>query len=431
MAKNILYVAENAISPIQGGGIVVAAVLQGLPAANVLGFYRYASITPALEYAERFHLLPVLSGAPAAGGGSAASPLEALPPTGINRRARELGERVRRFLAPLAQAILCRDAEYVRARVRADGFHPEVVFAAPLTLRLLRLAVAASETYDVPLILLNMDDWIAEESAHLGALRGWWERRITRAMAAAKPRLAYAYSNSARLAGVLAERYGVPHETMNNASPDIVPRARRPWSPAPAREGLVVTFAGALNWHLQGETLVRVAEAVAELRSERPVELRVFTPWQFAPLVNAISVPGAVIYGGFLGPRELADAYGDSDVLLATTTFRDERINLFRHSLATKLSDYLCAGRPVLSVGHPDWAVHDYVEGNGCGIAVRVPGRSEIKTRLVRLLETAPAERERIGRNNRRLWETAHDVRVMAARLRKTLGLADLPSDAA
>jgi len=60
--KNILYLAENAISPLQGGGIVVYAALRGLPPENILGFYRYMNITPALEYAHRFHELPALRG---------------------------------------------------------------------------------------------------------------------------------------------------------------------------------------------------------------------------------------------------------------------------------------------------------------------------------------------------------------------------------
>lgn len=429
MAKNILYLAENAISPIQGGGIVVYATLRGLPAPNLLGFYRYASITPALEYAERFHLLPVLRGSSAAGALSA-SPLEAFPPTGINYHVRELRERVRSFAGPLAHAILGNDWEHVRERVRREGFAPEVVFAAPLTLRILSLAVKAAEAYKVPLVLLNMDDWIAEESARLGPLRALWERQIARVMASAKPHVAYAYSNSPHLAERLTKLYGIPHDTMNNASADIVPEGRRPWSPPPEREGLVLTFAGALNWHLQGETLVRVAEAVAELTADKPIELRVFTPWQFSALANAISVPGAVTYGGFRSPRELVEAYLESDLLLATTTFRDERIPLFRHSLATKLSDYLCVGRPVLSVGHPDWALHDYVERNACGIVVRTPDRSEIKRQLMRVLATTAEERHRIGQSNRRLWERAHDVRVMARRLREILGLGELPAEA-
>ena len=52
--KNVLYFAENALSAIQGGGIVAYAVLKGLPPDRLLGFYDYRNITPAPEYADRF-----------------------------------------------------------------------------------------------------------------------------------------------------------------------------------------------------------------------------------------------------------------------------------------------------------------------------------------------------------------------------------------
>ena len=52
--KKVLYFAENALSAIQGGGIVAYAVLKGLPADHLLGFYDYRNITPVPEYADRF-----------------------------------------------------------------------------------------------------------------------------------------------------------------------------------------------------------------------------------------------------------------------------------------------------------------------------------------------------------------------------------------
>src|SRR6185503_13159041 len=55
--KKVLYFAENALSAIQGGGIVAYAVLKGLPAENLLGFYEYRNITPVQEYANRFTYL--------------------------------------------------------------------------------------------------------------------------------------------------------------------------------------------------------------------------------------------------------------------------------------------------------------------------------------------------------------------------------------
>src|SRR3954452_22988927 len=60
MSKNVLNFAENAISPMQGGGIVVYASLKRLPSEHLLGVYQYRNITPAPEYAKRLNALPSL-----------------------------------------------------------------------------------------------------------------------------------------------------------------------------------------------------------------------------------------------------------------------------------------------------------------------------------------------------------------------------------
>ncbi len=424
MPKNVLYLAENAISPIQGGGIVVCATFRGLPPANLLGFYTYTNITPSAEYSERFHSLR--SPAEAAASILPGSPLSVLPPS----RLRRLLIACRRQLKAIERLFAIRtgssDWRLVDTQVRREGFRPDLVFSAPLSLRMLQLAVKTASAYSVPLVLLDMDDWIAQESSQHAPFSKAWRRRIAATMSRAKPLVAYAYSNSQRLADKLTREYEIPHQTMNNACADLLP-GEPVWSPPPARNRTIISFAGALNWHLQGQTLKRVAEAVSELRLERDVELRIFTPWEFAPIANLISVPGAVTYGGFLPPSELVSIYLDSDYLLATTTFLEEEIHLFRHSLATKLSDYLCVGRPVISVGHRDWAVHDYVEEHSCGLAVRTPDRLEIKRRLLQALDTASPERHANGRRNRHLWERAHDVRMMAAALRELLEI-DTPA---
>jgi hypothetical protein len=422
--KKVLYFAENAISPIQGGGIVVKAALDGLAPENLLGFYAYRNITPSPEFAPRFHLLPIL--------GTGRSLSQDLPRPlaagagdgtgGITYHLRTLGKRAATVATEILWSRLGSDRRFVDRLVAEAAFAPDLVYFSGLSLRMLRLAVEAAAALKKPLVMLNMDDWMAEESGQLGPLAGLWEQRIAETMKVAKPLVAYAYSNSPHLARRLTEKYGIPHDTFNNASPDLL-KGRSVWSPPPKRTGLLLTFAGAMNWHLQGQTLVRLAEAVAEIRTSCPVELRIFAPWEFAPLANRISVPGAVTYCGFRSPSDLVDAYLESDFLVATTTFLERRIRLFRYSLATKLSDYLCVGRPVLAVGHPDWALSDYVDTHGCGITVRTSDRSQVKEAIQRALAMPAQQREQVGRANRKLWEEAHDVRVMAKRLREILGL--------
>jgi glycosyltransferase involved in cell wall biosynthesis len=421
--KNVLYLAENALSPIQGGGIVAYALLRGAPAANLFGLYTYESITPAPEYAQCMHLLPRRDGRrertfrPNFGPGALVE-----GPVALNLR------RVRALALHFFDRLLDRDTRDAVAKIDAAGFRPEAIFTAPLSYRMLRLARRLAGRYSVPVVMLNMDDWMSEQEGVWGPLGGYIRRAIAGEMRAIAPRVQQALSNSGRLAEELTRRYALRHETANNACYDLLRGA--PWAPRPRSNGpVVITFAGALNWHLQGETLVLFSYAVAELAAQRPLELHIYTPWEFAPIANQISIPGKVVYKGYCPKEELVKRYLDSDFLLATTTFDDRNILLFKHSLATKLSDYLSVGRPVISVGHPQWALHDYVEAHGAGVAVRGPRIQDMKRALSGALEWSDEKRSEVGEANRALWSGAHDVTVMGAKARAALGLGPVPAE--
>lgn len=420
--KDVVYVAENALSYVQGGGVVTSHVLHGLAPERLVGFYGYKNITVSPEYGSRFHLLPPDWRSPVW-----LARIEAvLGRLGLAGPAR----RLKRALVvgnpdPFAAEDLRAALEILERR----GFCPQIVYFAGLSLRFLALAVGIARHFDVPMAVLHMDDWLEEDSKGIRrpALREAWRRRIMALMREAGARSLASTTNSPHLAEKLERITGHRFFAANNCCPDLVAgdtaRLFRPTgNPVP-----VLTYAGAMNPHLQGETLLWLARTVSELNFEGTAcRLEVFTPIEFAPLINAEQVPGCVVYRGHAGPERLVEAYLASDFLVATTTFRPENLLLFRHSLATKLSEYLCVGKPVLSVGHPDWAVHDYVKTHGCGFAVSERERIGMKAVLRRILATPQERLLEIGRVNRTLWERQHDVRVMSRPTRDAVGLPPL-----
>lgn len=419
--KRLVYVAENALSYIQGGGVVTSHVLHGMPPERLVGFYAYKNITVDPRYGDRFHLLPPDWCFPSWAEGMAGR-LAAVGLPGV-------AWRFKRFLVhrnpdPFIAADVTAALEVLKTR----GFMPEMVYFAGLSLRFLALAVALAEHFDVPMVVLHMDDWLEEDSKAIrpSARREAWRRRIIELMRRAAARSRASTTNSPHLAEKLARVTGTPFFAANNCCPDLIDDPTRLFQPVD-NPVPVITYAGAMNLHLQGETLLWLARAVSELNFEgTPCRLEVFTPIEFAPLINAEQVPGVVVYRGHAGPAALTTAYLASDFLVATTTFRLYNLTLFRHSLATKLSEYLSVGKPVISLGHPDWAVHDYVRTYQCGFAVTERERIGIKAELRRVLATPRDRLAAIGRSNRALWERQHDVRVMSRPTRAAIGLPPL-----
>ncbi|MCB1772773.1 MAG: hypothetical protein KDI88_04090 [Gammaproteobacteria bacterium] len=407
-AKRVLYFAENAISSVQGGGIVVYNVLKGLPAENLLGFFQYRNITPAPEYRERFHFIGP----------------ERIPGwmQRVRRRNRFLDATV---LSLTYDHVAATDLAFVERVVSDASFKPEVVYFSGLSLRFMRLAVLAAERYDVPMVLLHMDDWMEAERHRFGRWGDRAYRRIVFNMTRAAARSLASTTNSPSLANKVTELTGHEHKPANNCCEDLLeldPDSTASWPEVP-----VITYAGALNWHLQGETLVMLASAIAELNAEGTrVELHIYAPWEFAPIANANEIPGAVFYKGQVSKEQLVDVYRNSTFLVSSTTFRRDNLHLFRHSLSTKLSEYLSVGKPVLSIGHPDWHLHEYVQEHTCGFSIYTDEnykRAIVKQQIIEMLETPQAELEEIGRRNRVLWERAHDVRKMSTETRRALNL--------
>jgi glycosyltransferase involved in cell wall biosynthesis len=408
--KNVLYFAENALSAIQGGGIVAYAVLKGLPPENLLGFFEYRNITPVPEYADRFTYL-----------GSWKTP-KLFHLVNHATKQRTTAFLHRRFTERFIQE----DLKFVEAQVERRNFEPEVVYFAGLSYRYLRLAVLAAERYDVPMVILHMDDWMAVERDQAGRWGKLWARRIGEQLERAAARSLVSTSNSPRLAARLTGITGYRHVEANNCCSDLMEYAVKPERTQPNRIP-IITYAGAMNRHLQGETLKVLASAVTELNAEGTrVQLHIYTPWEFAPDANAVAVPHAVFYKGQVGREQLTDIYRRSDFLVTTVTYRESNIPLFRHSLSTKLSEYLSVGKPVISMGHHDWHLHEYVQDNGCGFSILMDenfSRARIKAQIRRILTTDRTILDRIGRNNRALWERAHDVTVMAQASRRAVGL--------
>src|SRR5262245_39059809 len=415
--KKVLYFAENALSAIQGGGIVAYAVLQGLPPEKLLGVYEYRNITPVPEYADRFTHLGTWR-----------------TPKFFHALNRVTNQRTAAFLRHrFSEQLIRKDLKFVEEQVERRGFEPEVVYFAGLSYRYLRLAVLAAERYDVPMVILHMDDWMTVEREQAGRWGNSSARKIREQLTRAAERSLVSTSNSPRLAAKLTDITGHRHVPANNCCSGLMDFAVTPTRTQPNRIP-IITYAGAMNRHLQGETLKVLASAVSELNAEGTrVHLHIYTPWEFAPDANSVAVPHAVFYKGQVGREQLTDIYRRADFLVTTVTYRESNVSLFRHSLSTKLSEYLCVGKPVISMGHRDWHLHEYVQDNGCGFSVLMDenfSRATIKEQLRRILTTARALLARIGANNRQLWERDHDATVMAQASRRAVGLEDASSAA-
>ncbi|HCJ12258.1 MAG: hypothetical protein A2Y14_02735 [Verrucomicrobia bacterium GWF2_51_19] len=413
--KKVLFFSENPISQVEGGGIVVYSVLQGLRPENLLGFYHYRHITISEEYSQRFFYFPTWR-------------MKKMP-LFFDKQA-NVTSLLQPFWAWLYNGLIYFNREHygrqdfrkMLAKVDEHSFRPDVVYFSGESYQFLSLAYRASIHFDVPIVMLNMDNWMGQERERYGYFGNVMYRKIRQLIQKVGRRSLNNTTNSLALAKHIEEWSGVPHQVANNCCTDLHPG---PYVPNKKR---IITYVGALNRSTQGRTLLlAIAPAITELAAEGvPVELHIYTQPTFATVANGISSPGAVLFKGYVARQNLAQVYANADLLLTPTTFLERELTLFRYSLSTKLSEYLCMGRPVISAGHPDWNLQHYVKEHGCGFTIDILENfkiSEIKKAIRAIVETPDDTLIEIGKRNRNLWEQAHDVAKMATETRAALGL--------
>ncbi|MDD3013545.1 MAG: hypothetical protein PHC34_07575 [Candidatus Gastranaerophilales bacterium] len=410
--KNVLFFSENAMSLIQGGGIVVYNVLKGLPPENLLGFYSYTNITPVPEYADRyFHL------------NSSSLVLD------------RNDHKKQNYVYKNYNELINKDFRTVLSKVKIKNFKPEIVYFSGTSVGYLKLAVMASKHFNIPMVQLNMDNWIDDRPRKFydKEMQAFFMQESIEVLKEASSLSLISTTNSPGMSKHLIKLTGYNHIPANNCTFDLFENDFDESTIITNNEVPIVTYAGAINRTLQGETLIELASVFAELNAEGcKAQLHIYTPWQFSGIANSMSIPNVVIYKGQAGQSELKDIYLNSDFLLGTVTFRDRDITHFKYSLSTKLSEYLCVGKPVIAIGSKEWHLIHYVQQNNCGYPIFLNNtfkRTQVKEEFRKILSTPKQKLYEIGKNNRKLWEKAHDSAILSRETRLAIGLKPLTKE--
>src|SRR5690606_27994113 len=72
-------------------------------------------------------------------------------------------------------------------------------------------------------------------------------------------------------------------------------------------------------------------------------------------------------FGGMLPYEKLTPILNQADFLLVTTSFEESLKNLVSTSVLTKITDYMIAGKPIISIGPIYSACNRFIEKWKCG----------------------------------------------------------------
>jgi len=306
------------------------------------------------------------------------------------------------------------------------GFGPDVIYSQLGDLPIIELVRGLVAETGSPFALHVMDDW-PESKYREGALAPLARARMRRGLHALVEDAGVLLAISERMASEYAERYGRPFTAVHNpvdldrwdADAAAHPRSRE----AEGEGTLVLVYAGRIG-NANVSSLRDVAEAVGRLSSSgEPLQLHVYTNDIGAPAVAALAAcPGVIVRPG-VEYAQVPGLLAASDALLLPLDFDERALRFARLSMPTKVSEYLAAGRPVLTYAPRESAVAQYAREGAWSLVVDERDPSLVEGALRRLL-SEPALRTAMGAHGRRLAAERHDAGRVRARFAEELAKA-------
>ncbi len=123
----------------------------------------------------------------------------------------------------------------------------------------------------------------------------------------------------------------------------------------------------------------------------------------------------SVILHGFVTPQKLVQVKNESDILLQVESFDPEIVPKLKHAFSTKVAQYLCAGRAILSYAPRDMAATEYLAIEKC--AVIASDKDEMEKGIVDLIENAEL-RAMYAESAINTAKKNHDTKAVAGRIK-------------
>jgi glycosyltransferase involved in cell wall biosynthesis len=182
--------------------------------------------------------------------------------------------------------------------------------------------------------------------------------------------------------------------------------------PGPVRS---IAYAGAL-WPMHYDAFLLIAGAVKQLRDEgEQVEFVTYTTSFFHDRLAKDFEQYSIRYGGFFSYSDLRPKLREHDALVVTSSMLGENYNLSAYSVQTKVTDYLAAGVPVLSIGPDYGACNRFLTEANAGFIITGNNTKDVAQSIRNFFALPAASRRQLVQNGLDLVRDKHSKQQIQA----------------
>ena len=299
----------------------------------------------------------------------------------------------------------------------AEAFSPDLIFCTLSTLKLIRFVDNLSLMMQLPSVVHMMDDWpstIYRQGLFSPYMRWRTDIEFRRLIARST-----ALGISQAMCDEYKVRYGKEFIPFHNPV-DLniwVKNSKKTWKTG---SPFKVRYGGRIGTAIH-ESVIDIAEAIEEINeSGIPVLFDLYIDLDENEFIKKISKYKSAIVHPKLPYEQVPISTAEADLLVIPYDFDNQSIRFIQYSMATKVSEFMASGTPILVYAPEQTAVVKYALSNKWGSVVSQRNKPLLKQMIIQLIQT-PGLRESLGRQAQALATRNHDALKVREQFRRVL----------
>ena len=156
--------------------------------------------------------------------------------------------------------------------------------------------------------------------------------------------------------------------------------------PLTNKQNYIFAYAGSL-WDMHYDSFYALSKGIAQLNNTFTIKSICYTAPYFWELRKDELEKAGVVFGGRIAYKDIHQVLSQADILLLSSSFSEEWITHSKSSVQTKITDYLKAGRLIVSCGPAYSANHAFIKKHNCGVCIETTDPIAIKEEIKKILE--------------------------------------------
>lgn len=263
-----------------------------------------------------------------------------------------------------------------------NEYKPEIIYSMLPELNVMRLVLQISDLLEIPIVTHFMDDWPAtlHRNDFGRMLLLPYSTFLLKSILKRSPR---SLTISESMATEYKKRYGKKFDPfMLCVEPDEIYKPDQEYSCGPVK----FVFIGGLHLD-RWKSLREIGIAMMALHKEGvEIECSIYTQKiNVERYKEKLNIPPVMRIVGSLNHEEVTHIQRKADCLIHIESFGNWDKMYTRHSISSKIPEYLAAGRPILSYGPEGIASIEYLQALSCGEVVTTQHIDCLKTAITKI----------------------------------------------